>query len=395
MGRISNIDLLNTLRLNKNSSFHGRIPEATQENMETILAAIEKYTPMKNEMSGELVSKIGLMVFNDFADFVNPLAIFKKGDLPYGKTIEEVYMELLPAQKFDQKLSETEVLKREIPKIKTLYHSENVELYYKTTIDWKRMRQATLSEFGIFDYLLSIFTKRCFDSDALDEYLLMKHSLDTVVAEAIKPASKVRVIEIDPTDMTDEQFSKAMAKAIRSTVKQLTFYNTSTLSGIENTVSTANQTIIMTPEIEAEVDVDVLAFAIDKSKAEPHNRICIIDQFASEDILAVIASDNLLQQYDTYVQLEPDVYNPQGLYRQVFFHHHGVYSFSKFANIVVIKLKKSDVAGRQAMSAPSRKDTLLAMFDEKGLDLPEKQTITELEKALKDAGDETTSEPTV
>lgn len=334
---ISNVDLLNALRNVKNSTFAERLPEATVDNMGTILTSMDKYKEMYHEMTGEILQKIGLQIASDYDDFENPLAIFKKGDLPFGKTIEEIWMDLYPAKQYNQLESETTVLKREKPSIKTKYHVETRENFYKATLSIKELRQAFFSENGIYDYVYSLFTKRLFQSDVLDEYLIMKEIVNMGVTEAVKPASKVQTIEIDYTD--DVRFSSNLAKVLRSTASQLGFYNTSNIEGVNNVTSKANQVIITTPEVEAMMDVDVLSQAFHMDKAKADGRMCIIDQFDNADVLAVITSIDWMLQYDTYNNLEPEVYNPEGLYRNFYYHHHGVYSFSKFENMVVITKK--------------------------------------------------------
>lgn len=334
---ITNVDLLNALRGVKNSTFANRLPEVTKDNIGEILTTMDKFPEMYNEMTGEIIQKIGLQIASEFDDFENPLAIFKKGDLPFGKTIEEIWVDLYPAQAYDPLLSETEVLKRVFTDIKTKYHVETREDFYKSTLSIKELRQAFASQNGIYEYVYALFTKRLFQSDELDEYLIMKEILNMGIIEARKVDAEVQEIEIEYTD--DGAFSRNLAKVLRSTAKQLNFYNTSTIEGVKNVTATKNQVIITTPEVEALMDVDVLAQAFHMDKAQADNRYCIIDQFDDEDVLAVIVSKDWMLQYDTYKNLEPEVYNPQGLYRNYYFHHHGVYSFSKFENMLVITKK--------------------------------------------------------
>lgn len=331
---INNIDLLNNLRMTTNTTFSERLPVVTQDNIAQVLETMDKYPEMYHEMTGEIIQKIGKQIVADFDEFINPLEIFKKGDMPFGKTIEEIWMDLYPAQEYDQETSETEVLKRELPNIKTKYHVETRENFYKATLSIKELRQAFFSENGIYDYVYSLFTKRLFQSDVLDEYLIMKEIIDMGIEEGLTAESNVQVVDLPYSD--DERFSKALAKVLRSTASQLNFYNTSTIEGVKNVTSKANQIIITTPEVEAMLDVDVLSQAFHMEKADNNGRLCIIDGFENEDVLAVVTSDDFLLQYDTYNNLEPEIHNSQGLYRNFYYHHHGVYSFSKFENLVII-----------------------------------------------------------
>lgn len=379
---ISNVDLLNKLRLTKTSSFYDRVPEVTQDNLANVLQIMDKFPEMYNEMTGSVIQKIGLQIASDFDDFKNPLEIFKKGDLPFGKTIEEVYMDLYPARAFDQKASETDVLKRVIPDIKTKYHVENREEFYKTTISMKHLRQAFMAEYGIYDYVYSLFTKRLYQSDVYDEYLIMKKIIDDGIAEGVKEDNPVKVFELGYTD--DKQFSRNLAKVLRSEPKRLQFYNNSTLSGVDNVTAIENQVIITTPDVEALIDVDVLSSAFHMDKADTEGRLAIIDEFEDSDVLAVIVSKNFMLQYDTYYNLEPDIYNPEGIYRQYFLHHHGLYSMSKFENMIIIKKESDEEVETRSVKEPTRKELLIEEATEKGIDLTGKETIKELEELLKD-----------
>lgn len=340
MGKIkipSNVELLNLLRNTKNSTFEGRIPQATQDNIHTVIKEMDTYKPTWDELTGELVQKIGLQIMASFDRFDNPLKVFKKGDMPFGKTIEEIWIDLVPAQQYDPKDSETSVLKQAPLDIKTMYHYEDRENYYEASINLKRLRQAFYSQNGIFDEVSLQFTQKLFESDELDEYLIMRELFDLAIKDG-QTTNNVQVIELDYQD--NEQFAKMLAKVLRSTAKKLGFYSTSNIAGLRNVVQPQNQVIITTPEVEAMLDVDVLSHAFHMSKADTE-RLSIIDQFKDPDILAVVASKDLIVQYDTYVGLEPDIYNPAGLYRKYFYHHHGVYSYSKFEPLVIIR--KSDI----------------------------------------------------
>ena len=91
---MSNISLvLDNLRYSSSQDYQERIPTAVDTNIQTVGNAILSYDPTTNEFINTLINKIGLTLV-DMKIAKNKLAIFKKGMLDYGDTIEEIFIEM-------------------------------------------------------------------------------------------------------------------------------------------------------------------------------------------------------------------------------------------------------------------------------------------------------------
>ena len=96
------LDLLNTLRNSATEQFKERIPEATQETLQEWAVGLKQYRDTYNEFIGLLVM-IGRVIIKG-QSFNNPLAFFKKGELPVGGKIEEIFVDIARSEgSFDEK----------------------------------------------------------------------------------------------------------------------------------------------------------------------------------------------------------------------------------------------------------------------------------------------------
>ena len=88
-------EILNTVREHASEMYKSRVPEATQDNIEQIQAAMltedsEGKIQVANEFVGTILNKLVKSVVHTKL-FSNPLKSLKKGTKPLGDTIEEIY----------------------------------------------------------------------------------------------------------------------------------------------------------------------------------------------------------------------------------------------------------------------------------------------------------------
>jgi uncharacterized protein YjdB len=91
--------------------------------------------------------------------------------------------------------------------------------------------------------------------------------------------------------------------------------------------------IIMDADLNAEVDVDVLAKAFNMDRTTFLGHSLVIDGFASTGLKAVMVDKNFFMVYDQLLKMET-VRNSKGLYWNYFLHVWQVLSASRFANAV-------------------------------------------------------------
>ena len=114
-------ELLNTIRDNASETYQDRIPEATQNNIESIQEAMTN--PNNAVVTNEFISTLLNMIIKQVIHnklFSDPLKALKKGKKPLGDTVEEIYTNFIKAKQYDA--SGSELLSRSLPDVKTVYH---------------------------------------------------------------------------------------------------------------------------------------------------------------------------------------------------------------------------------------------------------------------------------
>lgn len=318
--------ILNTIRANASSDYQERVPVATQQNIAEVGNAITNYEPTRNEFLNALINRIGMVIIQSRL-YENPLREFKKGMLEFGKDIEEIFVEIAKAQSYNPEVAETEVFKRVIPDVKTIFHRMNRQDFYKVTISNDQLRTAFLSYRGIED-LIGRIVDSLYSGDNYDEFLLMKHLM-------LDYGDKGLFYPITVTAVTDEATAKKLTVKLRATAKTIGFMSPNyNAQGVHTFTPMEDIIIFMTPETEALMDVESLARAFNLEYADFLGRVVIVDDFGGlENVQALMVDRQWFMVYDTFFNFT-EQYNAQGLYWNYFFHHWQVLSTSQFANAI-------------------------------------------------------------
>lgn len=324
--------ILNTIRANASSDYQERVPVATKQNIAEVGNTITNYEPTRNEFLNALINRIGMVIIQSRL-YENPLREFKKGMLEFGKDIEEIFVEIAKAQSYNPEVAETEVFKRVIPDVKTIFHRMNRQDFYKVTISNDQLRTAFLSYRGIED-LIGRIVDSLYSGDNYDEFLLMKHLM-------LDYGDKGLFYPITVTAVTDEATAKKLTVKLRATAKTIGFMSPNyNAQGVHTFTPMEDIIIFMTPETEALMDVESLARAFNLEYADFLGHVVIVDDFGGlENVQALMVDRRWFMVYDTFFNFT-EQYNAQGLYWNYFFHHWQVLSTSQFANAIAFTTEK-------------------------------------------------------
>jgi hypothetical protein len=346
--------ILNAIRNSASINYQNYVPIATKdaESIKEIGAVIMDYPNLQNEFLSALVNRIARVIVTSKM-YENPLAMFKKGFVEFGESIEEIFVNIAKPFEYDPQTAESEVFKREIPDVRSAFHVMNYQHFYKVTIQENDLKQAFLSYEGVIDLIAkivdSIYTAAAYDEFLVTKYMLAKHIINgmsypytvpTVSAENMKKiASKIKGISNNLGFMSDK-------------------YN---IARVRTLSKKDEQYLIINSDFDAEMDVEVLASAFNMSKAEFMGHRVLIDGFGELDIDRL----NILFANDpTYTEISADVlnalneipcvlvdidffmifdnmeqfteqYNGQGLYWNYFYHNWKTFSVSPFANNIM------------------------------------------------------------
>ena len=164
--------VLNTIRDNASDIYRDRIPEATRTNIEDIQAGMTN--PNNAVVTNEFITTLLNMIIKQVIItkfFSDPLKSLKKGAKPLGDTIEEIYANFVQAKGYDP--TGADLLTRELPDVKAVYHRMNRKDKYKITVSPEMIQTAFSSYERLASFIQSIINT-LYNSSELDEFVLMK-----------------------------------------------------------------------------------------------------------------------------------------------------------------------------------------------------------------------------
>lgn len=324
--KMTNDEILNAIHQDASPEYKANVPVATKDNMESMSAALTTYTVSQNEFLTALVNKITkTIISNKMAR--NKLAPFKKGSLPYGKDVEEIFTDLQTKHAFDQAGAETGVFARELPNTKAIFHRQSRQDYYKTTISQQILRRAFYNPTGL-GQLVGTITDALVSADRNDEFKLSKELLTEYSANYTNVP-----IASAPTDTAT---ARALARAIKSTILKVGFMGTGYNKQGVNTYSDPEDLVLfISPDVATYFDTELYAYAFNTDRIDPQSQVVVLDNFGSgmPKAQAILVDKDFFQIYDTLFETG-NIWNPQGLYSNVFLHHHQILSTSQFSNAV-------------------------------------------------------------
>lgn len=318
---------------------------------------------LRNAFATDLINRIILVTVTSKM-YENPWESLKKGVLSLGETIEEIFVNIANAELYNPNISSETVFKRRIPDIRAAFHIVNYQVKYPATISNEDLSAAFTSENGLYSLIEKIYGSLVSASN-YDEFNIMKYLIALNIVNGNIKAISVPAISTDAN-------VRSVVTQIKATSNKMKFmtadYN---IAGVKTHSQHVNQTVIVTADFDAAMDVNVLAAAFNMDKAEFLSKRLMVDSFGDIDITrlaqcapetcenigydangnvtsakikgitdsqlaelaeipAVIIDDDFLQIYDRLITME-DIRNPDGLYTNAFLHCWKIISVSPFA----------------------------------------------------------------
>ncbi|UWF80064.1 MAG: hypothetical protein [Bacteriophage sp.] len=318
---------------------------------------------LRNAFATDLINRIILVTVTSKM-YNNPWESLKKGVLSLGETIEEIFVNIANAELYNPNISSETVFKRRIPDIRAAFHIVNYQVKYPATISNEDLSAAFTSENGLYSLIEKIYESLVSASN-YDEFNIMKYLIALNIVNG-----NIKAISV-PAISTDANI-RSVVTQIKATSNKMKFmtadYN---IAGVKTHSQHVNQTVIVTADFDAAIDVNVLAAAFNMEKAEFLSKRLLVDSFGDIDINrlaqcapetcenitydangnvtsatlkgitteqlvelseipAVIIDDDFLQIYDRLITME-DIRNPDGLYTNAFLHCWKIISVSPFA----------------------------------------------------------------
>ena len=329
--------VFNVIRENASKVFMETVPSATEDNIQTLSNILfnDAYQPMLNEFVTNLINRIGLTIIRN-KTFSNPLSILRKGSMPLGTDIQDLYEN--PAEAEQYELSNTAMAKLLTitdPDTHVAYYRRNRKDLYTKTISRENLQGAFVS-WEKFENYISAITTSLYSGNYIDEFELTKSLVDGAY-------DNNKVIVETVSAVTDETTAKAFIKKCRSLFNKMklpsTQYNAySKFSGAKGTIKTWTEedrfVLIVTSDVMAEVDVDVLARAFNIENTKFLGRVIEVDSFENEEIQAILCDEAWFQIYENLMRFD-EFYNARTMTWNEYLHVWQTYAICPFANAVV------------------------------------------------------------
>ena len=304
-----------------------------------------------NEFVSLLKKVVYTAVYNK--TFNNPLTQLEGDRMPLGQFIEDAYVNPAHARGFNVN-DFAGLLQKYEAEVAVQYLSVNSDLQYCVTLTREKIRNAFTS-WDNLEALISGYINSLYNGAYITRYNQTKG-----LVTAAFTGNNVQYEKI--TDVTDEQTAKNLIRKMRATYSKMQIPSTKfnaweKVKGDRMTLKTwtdpEDVVVLISADIEALVDVEVLAAAFNMSKADFLGRVIVVDDFNqyNEDgtvavdgsaIKAMIA-DRAWFKIKTQDFAMDEFYNANNRTWQYYLNDVRMCNFSLFANAVVFATDDPDV----------------------------------------------------
>lgn len=360
---VENHELIEATRSELSGASQDALRGVDSRDSEGVYKVLSTFKAVKNEFLDVLVNRIVAVKFYDKV-FHNKLAMLHKGEIPFGQTIEQIFVSYGERKGFRKHFDdvggspEKDLLGKRVPNVYTNFISKNFEYKFKVSVSNVDLKNAFVSETG-----LSELTQRLILSNLNGAYIAEYRDMKGLLDKKDDQSSEMQdngtmygkgLIQryVDNTQLKQNAVIKCgkepryVCEMLKAYAQKLTFpTNKYNLAEVETWTNTDELVFFTTPEISAKIDVNVLALAFNVSLTEVSIRTIVVDTLPKEaelggsgtglgDVIGVLADADLIQSWTTYFG-GGDFFNPDSLMTNYFLHHQGIMALNPFAQAVV------------------------------------------------------------
>lgn len=287
------LNKMREMSVDQNSIYHQYVPVVTESTTIGEFGAPildSQNLAVLNDFVGLLKKVVFTAVYNK--TFNNPLVDLEGERMPLGQFIEDVYVNPSKARGFNVN-DFAGLLQKYDAEIATQYLSVNSDLQYCVTITREKIRNAFTS-WDQLEGLISGMVNSLYNGAYITRYNQAK---GLPLAAFKRGAIKYEVVN----DPVDEQTAKAMVRKMRADYSKFQIPSTkfnawADVKGPDafalKTWSSPEDVIVMiSADVEALLDVEVLAAAFNMSKADFLGRVIVVDDFSQYNEDGSVAVD--------------------------------------------------------------------------------------------------------
>ena len=342
---IDNVTFVKALTTATSQEFKDRIGSTTQTNIKKVGETITAYPTLKNEFINVLTNQVSKQLFFNKV-WENPYKMFNRGQLPYGKSIESIFVDIVKGKDRTRQTNASnlasDLLSRQTPNVKVEYYTENFQQQYPTTISDEELKGAFRSANGLSEMTARILQAPLTGAE-FDQFLMIKHALANL------KTAQVKIGKTAYTGLTAKEKANVITTTVKAYVKKLKFLsNNYNAQGVMTFSRPTDLYLFVPADISAFLDVEQLAAAFNISKVELPTRVLDIDNFQKvntgsdassnpyvedTDALFYLIDKDAIQLYETLNESE-SFRNPQAKYTNIWFDRWGIIASCHFANAI-------------------------------------------------------------
>lgn len=349
---MSLVTILNNLRAELPRTYAEIVPEATQDNIDDVLAALNS-NALIQQAATQLLGKIAGEFYLDNGTG-NPLAKYAKGIIAAGTTIEEYALADVATQ--IQTIEDLDDRTVAFQTAKAFYHSENMHHKTKYSVSRKWFKGSFNDVAGIQGYLnnLELNHQASLENSVYKTYRAI---IERWMTEAKKIADGKNIITLDymPSNKSDVEDMLVAARTVigKAKFRNNAFHTIVTLDPVTGAPTTTRDTrfqtaldnrglvVFTTPETQALVDVKALADMINVDRASITFEVVDSLTYGAEITdghipLMVICDSRGLMFYETYREVFRETIGSNAT-DNIWTHLDGIVSYSPSASIIVIE----------------------------------------------------------
>ena len=288
-----------------------------------------------NEFSGLLNGLNATYV--DIKRFENPLRSLKKPATSWGNSERHVAVKFLQAH--SGKWDDETLLRVEKPEFREWFYSVAEPRRYEFSWSRQEMVRAFAADgYGYEDLLQATITQMLSSAD-YDEMNIMIQ----MFAEADARMGGLYRYNLSAAPTT-EATGKELLTGIRAIAGRMQF-PTTLYNHIDVPVHENADTLILwiTPEVQANLDVNTLASIFNLDKAEIQYRIVMIPEFPITNVYAALTSEDFIYYRDFMTGLEPPFYNPGNRTMKYYYWANALIGVNPAANCVLFTTEENTV----------------------------------------------------
>lgn len=327
---VLNSDVLSRAWLSGSNMFQQRIPNPAINSYANVVAHL--FAPMNQDLFNEFSGLLNGLnaTYVDIKRWTHGLRVLKKPASDWGNSERHVAIKFLQAHA--GKWDDETLLKVERPEFVEWFYSVGEPRRYEFSWSKQELARAFAQDGYGYDDLLSGTITQMLNSAEYDEMQIMLQ----MFAEADKRMGGLYRYNLSAAP-TNKATAEELMIGVRATANRMEIAPTMLYNHIEVPVVEDASTLVFwcTPEVDAVVDVSLLATVFNLDKADVKYRKIVIPEFPIPNVYAALTSEDFIYYRDFMTGLEPPFYNPGNRTLKYYYWANGMIGFNPAANCVL------------------------------------------------------------